>query len=597
VIKNTVSPDIMELLMSGRDGFIALEDIESAMFSFPLFCADNVTGDTAVQSCGKDIAGFMFYILAKDIVDAAASPSEIVKYWQNGLNNVYDEECYYTWYDYVEFGVSDVAPGRKTPQQCAHWGTAANDAFKQFPEYKTAAYFSVGGGPIPLIGSADYGMFSQVMLGNKYVLLENPEYATDPRLLAAIPMWRYMSYQSNAPSFHDIVTGHWTPDKAETDAGLKSTETTNAIFAVFQHLTDPETSCADAKELTSDFEGQTYSLGDAYNEIREILGVTYNETEDMTCKGVKTYPTTGGPNDGYFLKHDSATGKCVLTSTKTSYHAFRSGDMRHCIADHLFGGDFIGAYNAIKSTKVTYTVYKPGFPYIVGDYASPATAKTTAYKCEKPLACAATVPGAVGTSAIWSTLKTGTVVEYYDPAERIEPDVIDCILFKTIDSSNANALDAQFFDLKQADTFYVCDGTPLRVFSCASTEAECIANKPTDVNLLQAKPIWKVYRAKGRDANVKASELYCADDGRFDYTGKHAGATALAWSFDFSPFEFMKGEVCTYSKDLYTQVKAGFVFPTRTVTGLTAEQLAITTGPIAQNSTKSKQEVWSDFKA
>lgn len=116
VIKNTVSPDIVELLLAGRDGFITLQDLESAMFSFPLFCADAVTGDTEEQSCAKDIAGFIFYILAKDIVDAAAKPSNVVKYWQVGLKNVYDEECYYTWYDYIQFGKTEVATGRKTPQ-------------------------------------------------------------------------------------------------------------------------------------------------------------------------------------------------------------------------------------------------------------------------------------------------------------------------------------------------------------------------------------------------------------------------------------------------------------------------------------------------
>lgn len=316
----------------------------------------------------------------------------------------------------------------------------------------------------------------------------------------------------------------------------------------------------------------------------------------MTCKDVKTYPATGGPNDGYFLKWDSAGSKCILTSEKTTYHAFRSGDMRHCIADHMFGGEFLEAYAALKSTKIKYTVYKAGFPYLVGDYASPATAKTTAYKCEKPLACSATVPGAAGSTTIWSALSTGTVVEFYDPSERIDPDVIDCILFNSIKTANPNALNAKFFDLKDVDTVYVCNDSPLRVFSCASTEAECLQNAPSDDNLLQAKPIWTVYRAIGKDANKKAATLYCADDGRFDYTGTVKGTTALPWSFDFSPFEYKKGEVCTYDKDLYMQVKAGFVFPTRTVTGLTADQLLITNGVTDQNTTMTKQGVWNAFK-
>lgn len=586
----------MELLTEGRDGFITIQDIESAMYSFPLFCTDNLTNEDPEVSCAKDIAGFFFFILAKDIVDAAQSPSDVTEYWQTALQNVYDEECYYTWNDYIEYGVSEVAAGRKTPAQCANWGKAANDAFKQFPEYKEAAYYEVGGGPMPLRGSADYGTFSQVVLGNKFELLENPEYATDSRLLAAIPMWRYMSYSSNAPSFHDIVTGHWTPDKAETDSGLKATETINAIFSVFQHATGQTVACGSVPELTSRFAGQEFSLGDAYNEIRDILGVDFNTSEDITCKDVQVYPTTGGPNAGYFLKWDSSSKQCVLTSDRTSYHAFRSGDMRHCIADHQFGGEFRQAYDAIKNAVIRFTVYKANYPYVLGDYASPPTNTSTAYKCLKPLACAKTVPGATGSSAIWGTKETSIVVQFYDPALIIDPEVIDCILFNSIKTANANALDAKFFDLKDPDTVYVCDGAPLRVFSCLTTESACLGAQPSDANLTQTAPIWLVHKAIGRDANAKASELYCAEDGRFDYEGDAKGANALAWSYDFSTFEFMGGEVCTYDKDLYMQVKSGFVFPTRTVTGLTADQLALIATVTADNTTNTKQSVWTAFK-
>lgn len=316
----------------------------------------------------------------------------------------------------------------------------------------------------------------------------------------------------------------------------------------------------------------------------------------MTCEGVSVYPSDGGMNHGYYLQYSTSSKTCALTSNRTSYHAFRSGDMRQCIADGRFDKDYTKAYNAIKNITINYTVWFKDYPYVIGMYAAADEATAaTAYKCEKPIECAKVAPDGTNT-AIWSAKADGVTVEYFIPELEFFPEQIECLLWSAIDSSNPNKLDAAYFDLKGADAVYVCDGTPLRVFSCLTNEADCIANRPTDANITQETPVWRIYEARGKDADEVEPELYCAHDGRQDYMGTSFGSTALDWWYDFSAFEFYNGEICSYDKKLIESVKAGFIFPTRTSTGLTDEQLAIINPAVTQTTTSAKQDVWTSFK-
>ena len=60
------------------------------------------------------ISGFFFYVLARDY--ALYTYDGVGEFWQTVLSNVYDVECYYTWSDYIEYGITDVEEGAKTPQ-------------------------------------------------------------------------------------------------------------------------------------------------------------------------------------------------------------------------------------------------------------------------------------------------------------------------------------------------------------------------------------------------------------------------------------------------------------------------------------------------
>lgn len=90
---------------------------------------------------------------------------------------------------------------------------------------------------MPLKGAEMYGIFSQVMLGDKYVFLKNPTLVEDPRMTISVSMWGYMGYFSSAPSIHDIFTGHWNSlTNGELEAGFSNTSIINAALAVITEL-------------------------------------------------------------------------------------------------------------------------------------------------------------------------------------------------------------------------------------------------------------------------------------------------------------------------------------------------------------------------
>lgn len=55
-------------------------------------------------------------------------------------------------------------------------------------------------------------------------------------------MWGYMSigrYGSSAPSIHDVMTGHWTPNAAESASGLRASEPFNAMMSIIISQQNP----------------------------------------------------------------------------------------------------------------------------------------------------------------------------------------------------------------------------------------------------------------------------------------------------------------------------------------------------------------------
>lgn len=81
------------------------------------------------------------------------------------------------------------------------------------PNYPPVAGQSYHGrGPIQLSWNYNYGFMSEVVFGDKNVLLRNPkQVAHDGKLGFKTAIWFWMTPQPPKPSCHDVMTGKWIP--------------------------------------------------------------------------------------------------------------------------------------------------------------------------------------------------------------------------------------------------------------------------------------------------------------------------------------------------------------------------------------------------
>lgn len=91
---------------------------------------------------------------------------------------------------------------------------------KIYPAVKGASYY--GRGPLQLSYNGNYGFASTCILGNKDILLNNPEQvSTDPVLAFKTALYFWMTPQGQKPSAHDVITGIWKPSAAELKSGYQ----------------------------------------------------------------------------------------------------------------------------------------------------------------------------------------------------------------------------------------------------------------------------------------------------------------------------------------------------------------------------------------
>lgn len=80
-----------------------------------------------------------------------------------------------------------------------------------------------GRGPIQLSYNYNYGQASELIFGDKNVLLANPEKVIQDGVIAfETGLWFWMAPQYPKPSCHDVmIPGKWTPTPAQQAAGIK----------------------------------------------------------------------------------------------------------------------------------------------------------------------------------------------------------------------------------------------------------------------------------------------------------------------------------------------------------------------------------------
>jgi len=100
---------------------------------------------------------------------------------------------------------------------CNHYSDTTD---VKYPPMKGKSYH--GRGPIQLSWNYNYGLFSEMVLGDKEILLNNPDLlTTDAELSFAAAIWFWVTPQEPKPSCHDVMSGNWVPTDADSLAGRK----------------------------------------------------------------------------------------------------------------------------------------------------------------------------------------------------------------------------------------------------------------------------------------------------------------------------------------------------------------------------------------
>ncbi len=100
---------------------------------------------------------------------------------------------------------------------CASYSDTTN---LNYPPVSGKSYH--GRGPIQLSWNYNYGLFSEMVFGNKDSLLNNPGLlTTDPELSFASAIWFWVTAQEPKPSCHDVMSGKWAPNETDSLAGRK----------------------------------------------------------------------------------------------------------------------------------------------------------------------------------------------------------------------------------------------------------------------------------------------------------------------------------------------------------------------------------------
>jgi len=87
----------------------------------------------------------------------------------------------------------------------------------------------IGRGAKQLSWNYQYGLYSQIMTGDKDTLLNDPEKILESDHIITSAIWFYMTPQSPKPSMHDIVLGCWTPDSDSLNLNEQFAWTTKVI--------------------------------------------------------------------------------------------------------------------------------------------------------------------------------------------------------------------------------------------------------------------------------------------------------------------------------------------------------------------------------
>ena len=294
------------------DDIYTYDNFLKAVAKFPAFCNETNLKDssnvawTVEDTCKRELASIFAHWGQET---GARDPGE-GEFWTQGLYYVQEVRC--------NLGAVDPTCDYKS----SDWTASV------WPPAPGKQYY--GRGPFQLSWNYNYGQFSNVFAPSAYnskqYLLENPEVLqTDGDAAMTAGIWFYMTPQDPKPSMHDVMTGYFEPNAADTTAKL------GANFGTTTNIINGGQECGFVSS-------KAVSRGEYYLEWLNYFGL--DAEEDIGCAEQTSFPA-GGAGDvaGYWDQNWSGPTECRLVNYMTQYSVVARDDYKRCICDKFGAGE------------------------------------------------------------------------------------------------------------------------------------------------------------------------------------------------------------------------------------------------------------------
>jgi len=337
-------------------------NLVSAVWKFPRFCDE--PGQTDAECLHELVVMFSHFIQETGGKRGASEGLEDGLYWQREMN------CYNPDHPH------------RAGSSCVSRYCKEDGVWSVYPCGDRAYY---GRGAKQLSWNYNYAAFSKKMTGsaNTY-LLEPDRIITDgwPALASAI--WFWMTPQMPKPSMHEVVTGLWSPNAADTAANII------AGFGTTTNIINGAIECGKGSETA-----QSVSRTGYYRSLCSRLGAVCFNTPD-TCGSMQKFPDGGAAGNGplYYLdrRWDGVQG---CKHVKYQMPFLVGLDEQACKCHYFPNNDECGATTATTTTPQA-------------DTTSTTTTTTTATTTTTTTAAATTTTTTSTTAATTTTTQADT---------------------------------------------------------------------------------------------------------------------------------------------------------------------------------------------
>lgn len=298
-IKSVVTEDIFNEAFPNRKPEYSYDNFIKSAAAFPFLCGEEGQSE---ESCKREFATMFAHWMEET----------------SGLSK--DQEC---------GGSTGVDCGQNTYLSYQYF---YNDKSNVPNEYQ---YWYVGRGPKQLSWNSNYGRFSWAFLGDSGKAME---FVEDPSKLLAedysdvsfmSAFWFYMTPMSQKPSMHELVTGIWTPNEKDEDAGIIPGFGSTILIINGAIACKLDETTGKQKKPTQNrvhyYKGGQGQTGDPFTRgTLDLFGLTPDPDEVLYCDKMQNFPLGGAAS---YLMYYNRWGACQMTANENPFGVYENTPM------------------------------------------------------------------------------------------------------------------------------------------------------------------------------------------------------------------------------------------------------------------------------